>query len=121
MDYYVYHRDGQVVRDDRRITQVSLNNNSELQGHEKAVSRRDKAIAEGFVFNPPITNNPSPITFGIVDHIRDMRSEDRERLAEWFRAQLRKLMGMDIYPEIRPIVDQLEAYAAALAGEAHGA
>ena len=55
-------------------------------------------------------------TFHIVDHIRDMRPEDRERINEWFMARVRELMAMDYYPEIRPIVDQLEAYAAELAG-----
>lgn len=51
----------------------------------------------------------------IVDHISKMSPADRARLAEWFRDQVRELMAQDYYPEIRPIADQLESYASALA------
>lgn len=43
----------------------------------------------------------------IVERIDQMRQEDRERAAEWFRQRAQELMAMDYYPEIIPCVDRM--------------
>lgn len=55
----------------------------------------------------------------IVDRIDQMRPEDRERAAEWFRQRAHALMATEYYPEIVDYVDGLVEMAEELVERTH--